>query len=61
MRHHSSLPFSLSGYESESALLSKSSIEMADLHVVLSLNSSISRFIVMLDVWLSQVGGAHSS
>ena len=59
-KHFSLLhPPSLSGYESESPLVSQSSIETADTQMVISLNSSIARFILMLDIWISQVGGAH--
>ena len=45
----------MSGYESESPLISQASIEQGDAQEVVSLNSSIARFILMLDVWYSQV------
>ena len=47
---------SLSGYESESALVSQSSLEQADTQMLVKLNSSLARFILMLDIWLAQVG-----
>ena len=49
-------PPSLSGYESESALVTPSEgNNSADTQALIILNSSLTRFIIMLDVWLSQV------
>ena len=45
----------MSGYDSETALVSQSSLEQGETHVVISLNSSLTRFILMLDIWLTQV------
>ena len=45
----------MSGYDSEIALVSQSSLEQGETHVVVSLNSSLTRFILILDIWLTQV------
>jgi hypothetical protein len=45
----------MSGYDSETALVSQSSLEQGETHVVISLNSSLTRFILILDIWLTQV------
>ena len=41
--------------ESEPALLSESGLEEADAQAIASLNSTLTRSILMLDIWLSQV------
>ena len=46
---------SMSGNESEPALLSESGLEEMDTQTIASLNSSLTRSILMLDIWLSQV------
>ena len=46
---------SMSGNESESALVSQSSLEETETQTIVSLNSSLTRSILMLDIWLSQV------
>ena len=46
---------SLSGYESESALVSQMSFQTTDTQAVLQLNFALPRYILMLDIWLSQV------
>ena len=45
----------MSGYDSETALVSQSSLEQGETHVVVSVNSSLTRFILILDIWLTQV------
>ena len=50
-----SAPTSMSGSESEPALLSESGVEESDAQAIASLNSSLTRSILMLDIWLSQV------
>jgi len=51
-----SVPCSLSGYESESALLTQPSIDAGgDTEALMTVNSSLTRFIIMLDIWLCQV------
>ena len=47
--------YSMSGYDSETALVSQSSLEQGETHVIISLNSSLTRFILILDIWLTQV------
>ena len=49
--------YSMSGYDSETALVSQSSLEQGETHVIISLNSSLTRFILILDIWLTQVHG----
>ena len=44
--------YHFSGYDSESALVSQSSLDMGGL---ITFNSSLTRFILMLDIWLCQV------
>ena len=46
---------SMSGYESESALVSQVSFQTSDTQAVLQLNFALPRYILMLDIWLSQV------
>ena len=46
---------SMSGNESEPALLSQSSLDESDAQAIASLNSSLTRSILMLDIWLSQM------
>lgn len=46
---------SVSGNESEPALLSESGLEEGDAQAIASFNSSLTRSILMLDIWLSQV------
>ena len=45
----------MSGYDSETALVSQSSLEQGETHVIVSVNSSLTRFILILDIWLTQV------
>ena len=50
---------SMSGYESESALVSQVSFQTSDTQAVLQLNFALPRYILMLDIWLSQVDYTH--
>ena len=45
----------MSGYDSETALVSQSSLEQGETHVIVSVNSSLTRFILILDIWFTQV------
>ena len=55
-RTHTHTHTHMSSSEVEPQLLSQSSMEQMDTQVMMNLESSLTRYILMLDIWLSQVG-----
>lgn len=47
------------GSESESGLVSRTMLEPSDVQAVTQLDFALPRYILMLDVWISQVRGLH--
>lgn len=50
--HYRESSGSISGYDSESGLVSQTSM---DVHAIIQQNSALPRYILMLDIWFSQV------
>lgn len=46
---------SISGYESESGLVSQTSVDGSDTQTIIQLNFALPRYILMLDIWFTQV------
>ena len=46
---------SMSGNESESPLVTQSSVDLSNTFELLNLNFPLPRYIIMLDIWYSQV------